>query len=187
MWTPHAFSLEVTSGFSTRSQVLSGMSPSRLANLLHVDADAGRAPHVVDGVLVAGVEHGEALLDLRPHVGEVRQLRLVELLEDLGADQPLQERPRRHHDVVARFAGKQLRLDDLVVVVGVVDDLDAGLLRELLEHLRIDIVRPVIDVDDALLRGSGGDEGQANSQRSKGGTDHQGWVSSEHRAWNGGS
>ena len=36
--------------------------------------------------------------------------------------------------------------------IGVVDDLDAGLLGEVLEHLRVDIVGPVVDVDDLVLR-----------------------------------
>jgi hypothetical protein len=67
-------------------------------------------------------------------------------------------RPRRDDDVVAGAAGEQLGLDDLVVVVVVVDDLDAGLFGELGEDIGIDIVGPVVDVDDPLLgRGRGGE------------------------------
>ena len=55
-----------------------------------------------------------------------------------GPDEPLQERPGRHHDVEAGLAGQQLGLHDLVVVVGVVHDLDAGLLGEIVQRLRID-------------------------------------------------
>ena len=146
--------LELRDHLPAQHQVpgVEGLVAEALADLLHVEADAGRAPHVVDAVLVAGVVDLEALHHLGPHVLEVRQLRLVELREHAGLDQPLQERPRGHDDVVAGLAGKQLRLDDLVVVVGVVGDLDAGLLGEALEHLRVDVVGPVIDVDDALLR-----------------------------------
>ena len=126
---------------------------SRAEALAHggqVYADAGRAPHVVDGVGIAGIVDGEALGDLGPGIAQVRELGLVEGLEHARPDQPLKERAGGHDDVVAGAAGQQLRLQDLVVVVGVVDDLDAGLLREGLEHLRVDVVRPIVDVDDSL-------------------------------------
>ena len=128
-------------------------APRQLARLLDVVADAGRAPHVVDGVLVAGIVGGEALRDLRPDIGEVRQLRLVELLENAGLDLALEEIGGRHHHVVAGFAGQQLGLQRVVGIEGVVADLDAGLLGEILEHRRSDVVRPVVDVDDALAFG----------------------------------
>ena len=57
----------------------------------------------------------------------------------------------RHHDVVAGTAGQQLGLEDLVGVEDVVDDLDAGLLGEFLDDRRVDVVRPVVDVDDLVL------------------------------------
>ena len=139
--------------------------PEPLLNPLHIDADAGRAPHVVDGVRVAGIEQLQTPHDLRPHMLQVRQLGLVELAEDAGGDQPLQERPGRHDDVVARLSGQELGFDDLVVVVGVVDHPDAGLLGEILEHLRVDIVRPVIDIDRALLRGGAGQESEQDGER----------------------
>jgi hypothetical protein len=41
-------------------------------------------------------------------------------------------------DVVAGAAGEQLRLDDVVGIEDVVDDLDAGLLREVGQHRLVD-------------------------------------------------
>ena len=105
-----------------------------VARLLDVVADAGRAPHVIDGVLVAGIVDREPLRDLRPDIAEIGQLRLVELLEHAGLDLALEEIGGRHHDVVAGFAGEQLGLQRLVGIEGVVADLDAGFLGEGLDH-----------------------------------------------------
>ena len=59
-----------------------------LPRLLDVVADTGRAPHVVDGVVVAGIVFRQLPRDLGPHIGEARQLRLVELLENAGRSSP---------------------------------------------------------------------------------------------------
>ena len=126
--------------------------PRIFCDRLDVVADAGGAPHVVGGVIVAGIVDREPLGHHRPGVGEVRQLRLVELLENLRGDLALQEIAGRHHDVVAGLAGQQPRLQRLVGVEGVVDHLDAGLPGEVLQHPRRHVVRPVVEIDRALLR-----------------------------------
>ena len=57
--------------------------------------------------LVATVDSGlpYVIADADGHrIGEVRQLRLVELEEHLRSDLALQEVAGRHHDVVARLA-----------------------------------------------------------------------------------
>ena len=124
--------------------------PRIFAGLFHIEADADRAPHVVDGVLVAGIMGGEALGDRRPDIGEVRKLRLVELLEHPGLDLTLEEIGGRHHHVVAGLAGEQLGFQRIVGIEGVVADPDSGLLGEIFEHARRDIVRPIVDVDEPL-------------------------------------
>ena len=66
---------------------------------------------------------------------------------------------RRHDDVIAAAAGQQLGLQDFVGIEDVVDDLDAGFLGEIGNDRLVDVVRPVVDVDDTLLReGSHGHE-----------------------------
>src|SRR5262249_31219604 len=50
------------------------------------------------------------------------------------------------------FAGQELRLERVVGIEGVVADLDAGLPTEILDDARSHVVRPIVDVDDALLR-----------------------------------
>ena len=150
--TPQSFSLATVSGSIRIFQLSSGTSPQPFLHLGDVVADAGRAPHVVDGVLVAGIVGLQTLGDVGPHVDEVGQLRLVELLEHAGLDLAGEEVRRRHDHVVARLAGEQLGLENLVGVEDVVDDLDPGFLGEILQDLGIDIVRPVVDVDDFVLR-----------------------------------
>ena len=157
------------------------VAAQRLARLLDVVADAGRAPHVVDGVGVAGIVAGQPLRDLGPHIGEVRQLGLVQLLKNAGLDLALEEIGRRHHHVVAGLAGQQLGLQRVVGIEGIVARLDPGLLAEFVHHLRSDIVGPVVHVDDPLcLRlGSGRHDahGDAHGGRDKGEADRSahGW------------
>ena len=144
-----------------------GVGPENFAHLLDVVADPGGAPHVVDRVQVAGIVGGEPLRDLRPKIDQVRQLALVELLKDPGLDLALEEKAGRHHHVIAGLAGQQLGLQRIVGIEGVVAHLDAGLLGEILDHGRLDIVRPIVDVDDLSLRAGGG--GPQGSDRSRDG------------------
>ena len=60
--------------------------PEDVAHRLDVVADAGRAPHVIDGVLIAGIVDGEPIGDLRPGIGEIGQLGLVEFAINAGFD-----------------------------------------------------------------------------------------------------
>ena len=57
--------------------------------------------------------------------------------------------------VVAGVPREQLRFENLVRIIGVVDDLDAGFLGEGVEHLRVDVIAPIEDVDH-LVVGEGG-------------------------------
>jgi hypothetical protein len=83
-------------------------------------------------------------------MSEVRQLRFVELEEDAGLDLAGEEIRGRHHDIVAGLAGEQLCLQGIVGVERVVADLDPGLFAELVKNGWRDIVRPVVEIDDAL-------------------------------------
>src|SRR4051794_31395585 len=77
------------------------------------------------------------------------------------------------------MAGHQLGFESLVAIIGVVVDLDAELLLELLDLLHVDVVGPVGDVQDLLgiLRmrgtraksGNGRKDGQRESKR------HRSW------------
>ena len=133
------------------------------ADRIDVDAEPAGAPHVVDAIEIAGVVGRQEIRDPRPHMREIGELRLVELQKRPGADLSRHARIGGHDDVVSRLAGKQLGLEDLVAVIDVVDDPDAGLRGEGVEHRLVDIVGPVVDVDDPVGRrgrsGGRGDEG----------------------------
>src|SRR5262249_18031878 len=87
---------------------------------------------------------------VRIDVLQVRQLALVELLVDIGLDLALEERTRGRDDVVVGMAGEELGLEDLVRVEHVVVDADAVFPLEIRDHARLDVVGPVIDVENLL-------------------------------------
>jgi len=115
-----------------------------------VVADAGGAPHVDDGVLVARIEGSSQLHQMRVHVDQVGQQVAVQRLIDTGRDLPLQIVAGRHHHVKARRPGQHPRLERVVRIIDVVVDLDAGRLGELRQAFLGDVVRPVVDVHDLL-------------------------------------
>jgi hypothetical protein len=67
--------------------------------------------------------------------------------------------------VVADVTGEQLGLQNIVRVVNVVDDLDAGRLSEVGEHALVDVIRPVVDLDGPLLRRSGARQQKRKTRR----------------------
>ena len=102
-------------------------------------------------MLVAGIVGGDLRHQLGVELAPVGDLRPVERLEDAGLDLAAEEVVRRHDQIVAGATGEQLGLEDLVAVEDVVDHPDAGLGGEVFEHLRIDVVRPVVDLDHLVL------------------------------------
>src|SRR5262245_10532553 len=58
---------------------------------LHVEPDAGRAPHVVDGILIAWVVSRETACHLWPDISKIFKLALIKLLKDARLDLPLEE------------------------------------------------------------------------------------------------
>ena len=123
---PHFASLRRDGRIEDRAPAVDAVGAERLRDHGRVVAEAGRAPHVGDGVRVARVVARDALHGVGIHVREVRELRLVELADRAGADLARERHGRREHDVVARAARQHLGLEELVGIVGVVDDLDAG-------------------------------------------------------------
>ena len=119
--------------------------------LLHhflVVADAVGAPHVDHAVRVAGIVQGDALHQLGIHVLEIGELRLVERQVDARLDLPLEVGGGRHDHVEAARAGEELGLEGLVgVEIGGVD-LDAGLLFEVRQGVRGEVVGPDVKVED---------------------------------------
>ncbi|MNO87010.1 hypothetical protein D3C76_784250 [compost metagenome] len=132
----------------------------RSLDLLRVVADADRAPHIREGmlvVLVAGIANG--LEQVGVEVLPVRQLGPVQLLVHTRLDLLGQEIVRRHDDVITRLACQQLGFQGFVAVEDVVLDLDPRLLLELGDGVRSDVVRPVIDVQHFVFSLNSGGHG----------------------------
>src|SRR5262245_18240977 len=122
-----------------------------LSHRLRVVADAGSAPHVIDGELVTWVIDNQALGYVGPGLAKVLKFVFVELLENTTLYLPLEKVNGGHHDIVAGFAGKQLRLERFIGIEGIVLNLDAGFFCEVIEDFWIDVIRPVVDIDHALV------------------------------------
>ena len=119
--------------------------------------------------MIAWIIGGETPGNLLPHIDEVRQPVLVELLEHAGLDLPFEKVSRWHDEVVAGVAGEQFGLQHVVRIERVVLHLDAALPGEVLEHRRVDVVRPVVKVDRAvgLRLCAGGNEQQKQQKQRK--------------------
>jgi hypothetical protein len=128
-----------------------GHAAQRLLDLLLVDAHGGEAPGPGHEVLVARIDTGDLGHELGVEVGVVGDLAAVDFLVQAAVDLLLAEAGRGHDDVVAGIASHQLGVQGLVVLEGVVVDLDAELLLEVGNHGLGDVVGPVVDVQDLLV------------------------------------
>jgi hypothetical protein len=108
-------------------------------------------------VSIVGVVHGDLRHELRVHVLEIRQLRLVEGEIHARLDLPLEIRCRGHHDVVSAAAREQLGLQGFVgVEVGDVH-LDARLLLEIRQGVGREIIGPDVEIQDLAAVGGAPD------------------------------
>ena len=142
-------------------------------------ADALRAPEIGHAVLQALVVVG--IGEARRHVDDVGQLGVVERLQHVGDDHPLDEIVRREDDVVAGIALAQLGEHLVVAGEQVVAHRDAGGLGELVQRVLADIGIPVVDVDllflctrQARQRRGGGGDGEAAGEKGAAGEDGSG-------------
>ena len=75
----------------------------------------------------------------------IRNMIVVERLEHILVDKARNRVVRRDNDVVA--CGLDARIQVFVGIKGVVNDLDAGFLLELVDEVGVDILTPVIHVE----------------------------------------
>ncbi len=138
-----------------------GVGAKHFLDLLRVETDADRAPHVREGMGVVRVAGGGVFQQHRIEVLPVGQLRLVQLLIDPGLDLLGQETVGRHDDVVAGLARQQASFKGFVTVEDIVGHADAGLVFELLDGVRGNVIRPVIDAQNLVIGlGARGDRAQ---------------------------
>ena len=122
----------------------------RFIHHLRVVENAHRTPSVRHGVFalrVVALVH-EARID----VGDVGNVFPVDLLEQILLNHALDHVVAGDNHVVARTAHRDFGVHVLVRFKRLIDDLDAGLLLEQVEHFRLDVVAPVVDADGFLRR-----------------------------------
>ncbi len=149
--------LELRGVFRVKHQgpaVRRGVGAEPLFDHRHIIGHAGGAPHIDStGIADTDLVVGE-VLHLHVLLAVVAELCQVEILIGARLAAARQKIARRHDDVIARGAGQHLGLENLVRVVHVIGDLDAGLRLEIGDGVLGDIVRPVIDIQLVRNRGT---------------------------------
>ena len=139
----------------------------RFIHHLRVVEDAHRTPSVRHGVFalrVVALVH-KARID----VGDVGNVFPVDLLEQVLLNHALDHVVAGDNHVVARTAHRDFGVHVLVRFKRLIDDLDAGLLLEQVEHFRLDVVAPVVDADGFLRR-----QRKERAERQRGGKQQHG-------------
>lgn len=91
------------------------------------------------------------LAQARVDVVQCLKATVVQWLQAAGAHQPLGNGVTGEHQVVATAPGHQLGFEYFTAVHDVVDDLDAGFGRELLQGVFGKIVGPVVQAQNGLF------------------------------------
>ena len=129
---------------------LRALAEDRL-EFVNVVADAGRSDLVRDGVLVARIHLLKKFHLHRIEVLPVRDVLSVELPVDAGPDLPREEVRSRHDQIISGVPMHHLPVKDLVAVIDIIGDPDAGLPFEVNDDFRGNVVAPVVDAEDLLL------------------------------------
>src|SRR5581483_6839738 len=106
--------------------------------------DPGPVPHVRNAKPQGGVPAG--MLESRIKIGQERQSAVVERRNKSMGSHRRKAAVRWKYNVPAGIAGDDLRQHLLIALVGPITNPDAALPLESRDHLRIDIARPVEDI-----------------------------------------
>ncbi len=134
----------------------------RLLHHVEVHGDAGRAPHVRNGELIAGIAVVQHLQNGFVEVLPIGQLGLVELQECPARNEARQIGAGDVDHVIAGRTRHHLGLDGFSCVVGVIDHLEAGGLFEIGDGGLADVINPVVDLHLAGREGMPGDVGHCD-------------------------
>ena len=153
-------------GIQQQRQAVERRIRRQRANPVRIHAKTDGAPQIERPEPVAGIGDGNLRLQSRVYIPKIRHQRAIQGPEGAG---PRQAREGRlaggHDDVIAAAPRRQAAFQGLQAVEDVVAHADAGLAREALDHVGVDIIVPIEDVDDPFLRHKrrgwqgGGEEG----------------------------
>ncbi len=116
---------------------------------------------------ISGILLREAAHDLRVQVGKVRQQRTIELAKYPRRDQGVEVRARGKDDIVSGVPGQQARRERFNRVEDVIVDGNAVSGLELPHDRRVDVVVPVVDIENPLLGRSSGRLPAARQQQQR--------------------
>ena len=139
----------------------------RFFDHFRVVENAHRAPGIRHGVFALRVI--AFVHEARVDVGNVGDVFPVDFLKQVFLNHALDHVVAGNDDVVARTAHRDLGIHVLVGLKRLVDDLDARLLLKQVEHFRLNVVAPVVDVDRFLSRQS-----KERAERQRGGEEQHG-------------
>ncbi|MDT4820291.1 hypothetical protein FQZ97_534300 [compost metagenome] len=144
-------------GVEQQAPAMGQRAAEGLLRLRGVHRQADGAPEVGHGMLVVRVHGGQLAQQLPVQMLAIGQPVEVQGLQATVPDQPGQVVVGGHRDVDGLARGQRL-VELLRAAEGVVFDADAGLLPEVLEHLRGDVVVPVVHADQVFGLGQRGQQ-----------------------------
>ena len=124
-----------------------------LLNLLLVNRQRIDAPEIRDCIFVARIDGFHHFQQIRIDVGVIGNLRFVDFLIRAGFNLAADIGNRRSNQIITRLAGQQLGFQRFVAVVVIVADVDIRIFFKRRQRGRIDIIRPVVDIEFIRLRG----------------------------------
>ena len=126
-----------------------------LLNLLLVNRQRIDAPEIRDGIFVARIDGFHHFQQIGIDIGVIGNLRFVDFLICAGFNLAADIGNRRRNQIITRLAGQQLGFQRFVAVVVIVADVDMRFVFKCRQRGRIDIIRPVVDIEFiGLGRGS---------------------------------
>ena len=86
-------------------------------------------------------------------IAPIRQPRPIKRRQRTGAEQPRKARlTGGHNNVITGTPGGKLPFQRFQTVIDIIAHANAGFTREALYRIGVDIIRPVIDINNTLLR-----------------------------------
>lgn len=124
----------------------------RLIDIGIIVEDEGSEKNVIEGILVERIIGWRKGRNIIKNIIEVRKIVIVEFKEKEWGNMEKKKLERWKKEVVEDEERKKIGLKNLVGVIEVVEEIDKGIIGEVIEDGIVDIIRKVIDIEKKIMR-----------------------------------